>query len=394
MSSCFNKSVYIVVTPFFPSPTNWRGAYCYDFVKALQADGTYEVRVFVPGSGLDYEFEGIKVRRFRTWQLPSNILPFLFRWRNEQSFLAAVKRAGIDLNDVAICHGHTANFAIYPLSVKHENAKCLTLLHHHDPQSFGLGLGLLRHFWPYKMIQFPILRALHEKIDRHVFVSEFVKKSFESAPATSYTSYADYKRQMRWLPYRPARIKDAIVLHNGVDEKIFKPKVSGCSNKIFTIGCVGNFIDFKGQMTLLRAARTLKDVKLIFVGSGPLLETCRVYAAQNAINAEFRSEVLHEDLVAFYHSLDLFCLPSFFEGFGCVFTEAYACGVPFITCEGQGMDDMIVKNERKYWLAKPNDYKDLRNKIVYFREHCPHQSLADAIYFSEIIPPFLRRIRA
>ena len=72
------KPIYIVVTPFFPSPTNWRGAYCYDFVVALMKTGVYDVRVFVPGTGEDYTIGDIRVHRFPTRQLSSNIFPFLF----------------------------------------------------------------------------------------------------------------------------------------------------------------------------------------------------------------------------------------------------------------------------------------------------------------------------
>lgn len=398
MSSNFNKSFYIVVTPFFPSPTNWRGAYCYDFVKALKkARPELRVEVLVPGRGEDYEIEGINVRRFRTWQLPSNILPFLFRRRNERSFLAAVKRAGIDLKDVGVCHGHTANFAIYPLAIKRENAKCLTLLHHHDPQSFGLGLGILRHCWLYNMLEFSILRHLHEQIDVHVFISEMVKKSFLSAPDASWTKYQNYRRQMRGLGcYRPTKIKRGIVLHNGVDTKVFYPAKKMQSNGKFTVGCVGNFIDWKDQLTLLKAVRKLgvlsEGVRVVFVGSGPERAKCEEYARAHGIDAEFRDEVRHEELPAFYHSIDLFVLPSYFEGFGCVFTEAWACGVPFITCQGQGMDDMIHEEDCDLWLCKLCDPEDLATKIKQIAENRSVQRLKGEIDIHQLVPDFIDAI--
>ena len=43
-----NNSIYIVVTPFFPSPISWRGAYCYDFVRVL--DRQQELKVGVESS--------------------------------------------------------------------------------------------------------------------------------------------------------------------------------------------------------------------------------------------------------------------------------------------------------------------------------------------------------
>ena len=396
------KPVYIVVTPFFPSSNNWRGAYCYDFVRALIRTEKYDVRVFVPTNGADggYEYQGVRVTTFRTRQLPSAVLPFLFARWNTKSFLRAVKRSGVEIADVAVCHGHTAFFGIYPLAVKSLNPSCLTLLHHHDPQSFGLNLGCLRHVWLYNLIMFPILRRLHEKIDCHVFISEIVRRSFMSVPCVSWTEYDGYRRQMRGLGFcRGVRIKRGIILHNGVDTKCFSPLSDNLHNARFTIGCIGSFIDWKDQITLLRAVDILGRVehvesgmKIVFVGSGPEREKCERYAREMGIDAEFRNEVRHEQLGDFYHGIDLFVLPSYFEGFGCVFTEAWACGVPFITCEGQGMDDMIYEEDRGLWLCKPRNPEELAARIKYFMENRPVQSLKGEIDIDKLVQDFVNEV--
>lgn len=378
-----DKTIYFVVTPFFPTPTSWRGPFCYDFVKALQRTGKYRVLVFKEGDGSDYEIGGVKVYTFKAKRLPSNIFPFLFKRYNQRSFLRKVNEVLSSYyplttnhyDSITVVHAHTANYGIYALAMKKANPKCKTLLHHHDPQSFGLNAGVLRHCWLYNMIQFPILRRMFETIDCHVFISEMVKRSFLAAPNTSWTKYDGYKKQMRWLPYRPVGINDSIILHNGVDKSVFN-EVEGCRSKVerrksdsFVIGCVGNFVDWKDQMTLLRAVDSLKfkvqglKLKVVFVGSGETLEECKRFAGEKGIDAEFLTEMRHEQLPDFYRSLDLFVLPSYFEGFGCVFTEAHSCGVPFITCEGQGVDDLIPEEDRNKWLCKQQDPKDLAMKI-------------------------------
>lgn len=394
--------VYIYVTPFFPRPTSWRGAYCLDFVKALKRLTEVEccrseverrkVLVFVEGSGEDYEIGGVKVYTFKTRYLPSNIFPFLFKRWNQRSFLNKVESV-LDsalnthtsklFNEVEVCHCHTANFGVYCEALKRVNPKCKTLLHHHDLQSFGLNNGMLRHFWLYNMIQFPILRRIHEKIDTHVFISEAARRSFLSAPDTSWTQYGEYKKQMRGLPYRPVKIKNSIILHNGVDKNVFKvEKRDGggqwnCSSS-FVIGCVGNFSKLKGQDVLINAVGLIdKPITVKFVGSGETLEECKTLAREQEEKFRstptpkvytFLSEMRHEQLPDFYRSLDLFVLPSWFEGFGCVFTEAHSCGVPFITCEGQGVEDVLEKvgverGETSPWLCKQRSAEDLARKI-------------------------------
>lgn len=367
--------VYLNVVRFFPTPDSWRGVYCLDFVRALErsldrAALPYRSVVFAEGDGTDYVVGGVTVHTFKAIRLPSNVFPFLFSRWNRRHFLAALERAGIRLEDVAVCHGHTANYAIYPLAVKARNPNCLTLLHHHDLQSFGLNGGILRHCLAYNLIEFPVLRRLHEQIDCHVFISEASRRSFLSAPDANWSAYSDYRRQMRGLPWRPARIKDSVVLHNGVDKSLFRPSGT-CKTQTdgrFVVGCVGNFHELKDQMTLLRAAKILAAtasfrICMRFIGTGQTLATCRAFAEQNGIVAEFWPECPHEELPQFYQGLDLFVLPSRFEGFGCVYTEAHACGVPFIACEGQGIEDILPKENRERWLCKAGDAEDLAAKI-------------------------------
>ena len=386
---------YLYVTPFFPSPKNWRGAYCLDAVKALMRDGRYEVVVFKPGEEGDYECQGVKVWTFKTWQLPSAIFPLLFQRRNQRSFLAAIGRAGVNCEDVAVCHGHTAPFGIYPLAVKNRNPKCLALLHHHDLQSFGLNNGCLRHCWFYNMIEFPVLRRLHERIDCHVFISEMVRKSFLSSPDTSWTDYAEYRKQMLGLPYRPARIKDSYVLYNGVDTSVFNSHNHTIKqSNTFTIGCIGNFVALKEQLTLLRAVLKtgIVNCRVILIGSGPTQSECERFARENKMQVDFRPEVSHERLADFYRSLDLFVLPSVFEGFGCVYTEAWACGTPFITTIGAGVVELIPLEDRHLWVAKPYDVDDLAEKIVYYYHHRDRQRLVGAVDLETLTARFLDKV--
>ncbi len=393
------RQSYVYVTPFFPSPCSWRGAYCLDFVKALTRMGRYDVHVFMEGDGPDYEFQGVRVHRFSVRRLPSNILPFLFARHNVQSFMDKVVTCGIRLEDVAVCHANTANFGIYSLAMKKRNPNCLTLLHHHNLQSFGLNNGIFCHCWPYNVIQYPLLRRIHEKIDCHVFISEQARRSFLAVPDTSWTQYGYYKKQMRGLEfYRSPKIRQSIILHNGVDTMLFSPDTTVKMDRPFTIGCVGNFSALKDQMGLLKAldivGGKLGDWRLKFLGSGSIEHEMRAFILSHGMEekVDFLREVGHERLPDFYRSLDLFVLPSWFEGFGCVFTEAWACGVPFITCEGQGIEDLILDDERELWLCRQRDPVDLAGKIVGYYEKRPRQNLAGPVAIPKIIADFVSRI--
>lgn len=404
-----DKPIYLFVTPFFPSPTVWRGAYCLDFVKALMRLNRFRVVVLKEGSGEDYVIDGVRVHTFRARRFPSNIFPNFFVRHNQKSFMKKVEAILVStfnlqpstcFGKVEICHGNTVNYGIYPLAIKRKNPMSKTLLHHHSLQSFGLNLGVLRHCWLYNMFLFPRLRRIHEQIDCHVFISEASRRSFLTAPNTSWTNYENYKQQMRGLPYRPAQIKGSIILHNGVDKSVFhrKETVVGVSAQPFTIGCVGNFVDWKDQFTLLRALVLLRakghKINVRFVGSGPMLKQCLDFVRENELleSVTFEVEMRHQELVGFYNSIDLFVLPSYCEGFGCVFTEAHCCGVPFITCEGQGVDDIIPHEDRAKWLCKPHDHHDLAQKIGNFIEKSYRQVLNEDQDINFLVKSFVGQI--
>lgn len=389
------KPVYLYITSFFPSPTSWRGAFCYDFVRALQRTEKYDVRVFVPGKGEDYDYQGIHVYRFPTRCLPSGIFPFLFSAWNKKSFLRKLEAVGINPESVAVCH---STDGIYVDAVKKLNPGCLALQQHHNLASFGGCNGRLRHFWLHKVINFPIYRKYHELMDAHVFLSRAAEKSFRAVPDASWSQYEDYRRQMRGLGFfRGPKIKRSILLHNGVDMHQFNP-AGRKPHDGFVIGCIGNFNQIKDQITLLKALDKIKgwlgNWRLRFIGSGPLLQQCKDYVAENKLedNVSFESEVDHTQLPDFYRSLDLFVLPSYFEGFGCVFTEAYACGMPFITCEGQGIDDLIPEAERPLWLCKQRDPNDLAEKILAYYQHRPVQHLSGPIDIDTLVLNFVKEV--
>ena len=77
------RTIYIEITPFFPTNDCFRGAFIYDQVKAIKATGRYdEVLVFRPTSIQDktkfYIYDDIKVYLFPCIQSPSYILNGIF----------------------------------------------------------------------------------------------------------------------------------------------------------------------------------------------------------------------------------------------------------------------------------------------------------------------------
>lgn len=397
-----NKRIYIYVTPYFPKEGRHFGSYGYDFVQALRRNSDFDVRVFVAGDGSEYDFEGCHVYQFPVKNLPSALFPYLYAKRNAKSFIKAVKKAGINLEDVAVCHGNTATYSIYPLELKGYNSRCLTILHHHDLDGFGLRLGMFRHLWIHKVINFFIVRKLFEKMDCHVFISEASRNSTVQFPYTNWSYYEDYRRLGRGLGlFRPAKIKNPLILWNGVEDSKFCHSATRNKKRetnIFRIGCVGNFVEVKDHISLIKAVLRLKAVipglSLEFVGTsgvGNFYAKAERFVEENHLGdiIEFFSNVSHSKMADYYKRWNLMVLPSYFEGFGCVYIESWACGTPFMACKGQGIEDVLSEGEKEKWLIKPHDVDDIVRKIYNYYQNQDIQVLKKSISIDKLVAEFV-----
>lgn len=397
---------YIQITPFFPSENNFRGGYIYDQVKAIERNRDYRVLVFVPKypwtKEKDYTFEGITVRYFNAFVMPSLILNGATDSINGQLFIKKIKSLGINVDDIAVAHGHTAHYATYALALKNLNPKIKTIVQHHDCDPYQIRNGK----WSDKRWN-AIYKAkssikLFEKIDLHVCISEYVKEMLTTFPKIQDNIYYDSYRKALSLVnnVKTPILKDTYVLYNGVDTSKFYPDpVRSKDGEKFTIGCIGNFVELKDHITLLDAVRILvedeiKDLRVILVGSGPLKNDIEQYIKEHNLQniVEIRPEVRHSELRELYCELDLFVLPSIFEGFGCVCTEAVACGVPFIICKDQGASEYISDEEINQWVFEAHNYKMAANLILNYKNTKRHQRLNKGYDINSLVINFLYKI--
>jgi hypothetical protein len=75
-----------------------------------------------------------------------------------------------------------------------------------------------------------------------------------------------------------------------------------------------------------------------------------------------------------------------------VFLEAHACGTPFITCEGQGIEDYIFPEDRSLWLCRQQDPEDLASKILQYYKNRPTQRLRGETDIDKLVPAFLDEV--
>jgi len=377
------KKIYLVFTPFFPSKESFRGSYIYDQVKAIKNEGSYDVVVFKPipfySQIKDYTFEGVHVFHFKVNDLPSAIFPGIV---NKISFLSLnrkLRKLKFVLNEIEVVHSHVTPLGIYANYLKKKKEKIKTILQHHGFDVLSLDNGFLgQYHWHRNWVKKYGI-GICNNIDLHVGVSAKTLDYIEIIPEI--------------------KMKSKYILYNGVDFNKFYP-ISGLKdNSKFTIGCIANFWPLKDQITLIKAVEILINngcsiINLKFIGSGETLASCMEYVSLKKMNStiEFLSEIDHSELKGFYNKLDLFVLPSYYEAFGCVYTEAYACGVPFIAVKSQGIGELISKFDVDNWLIDKGDSLCLSKLIKIYMEKPKKQNFTCTIEINKLINAFVNHL--
>jgi len=163
-------------------------------------------------------------------------------------------------------------------------------------------------------------------------------------------------------------------IHNGVKLDRFSPhcdksylrKELGLSEEHVLVGTVANLIPQKGHEYLLEAAdlvvRENKQVVFVWIGDGLLRSELQMECAERGLteNIYFLSE--RKDIPEVLSSLDVFVLPSLWEGFGIALVEAMATGLPVIASNVDGIVEVVVDGITGV-LVEPKDVEGLAKAI-------------------------------
>jgi glycosyltransferase involved in cell wall biosynthesis len=116
--------------------------------------------------------------------------------------------------------------------------------------------------------------------------------------------------------------------------------------------------DLLAAAALLRAR--IPDVRVRIVGEGP--ESAVLRRRRQALGLDdvvtFLGEVSRQALALEYAGADVFCLPTVQEGFGLVFVEAMAAGLPVVACRAAAVPE-VVEDRRTGLLVNPRSPDEL-----------------------------------
>lgn len=324
----------------------------YGLAKGLAKKG-HDITVISSSSVLqkhdakrDETVEGIKVRRF------SPMLPSSLHYMLKNSF------------DLLHMHhlGYLAPISSYgAMGKKIRRIPSVFTVHglYHDPHivqdvddPFSAETKKLQLSFPFAPWKIPDwLCHLPFSADRITALTKWEKKELEKKGLAS---------------------KKITVVPNGVSLEKYKKKRKDFFKKA---GIDGRVLLFTGQPTNRKGWRYLleampaileefPDAKAVFTGyrqSPEINEMTRKAGLNDAV--KMLGFLKEEEKIHAFQSADVFVLPTLYEGFGIVFLEAMAAGVPIVTTDTAGNSE-IVENWKNGILTRPKSSKGVAEAVI------------------------------
>lgn len=218
------------------------------------------------------------------------------------------------------------------------------LLHALHLTSYGFLAGLsgfqpsIVSVWGTDVLEAPALSPLHRWITRHALAraGAITATGLRLAEAT--------------LPYTPER-KPVSVIPYGVDLDRFDGIRPHRDVARIAVGAVSRLSPEKGLDDLLRAVAILRDrlvdVDVVLAGDGPARDQLTRLAADLRLTdrIEFAGDTPHAAVPAVLRRIDIFAMPSTWEGFGVSALEASAMRLPVVASNIHGIPDVVVDGE-------------------------------------------------
>lgn len=187
-------------------------------------------------------------------------------------------------------------------------------------------------------------RVIYRLSDRVLFESNAARRVFEQSTPDDRSD----------VIYNSLRLADQPRSMDGTQDRTR----FGLASDDQVVGFVGQFIDRKNPLLLLRALRRLQNVprlKCLFVGAGPLENELRAEVERSGLSDMCRIVAFQKDVAPVMRAIDVLALPSRQESFGLVLIEAASYGKPAVACRSEGPDEIIADGQTGILVEQDNE---------------------------------------
>lgn len=221
----------------------------------------------------------------------------------------------------------------------------------------------------------PVIISSRHNIDIGGRQREFINRW--TAPLDDHTiAVCEYVRS---IEINRAKVPENKVttIFNGVDLELFSRQEHskshqirqelGISTETLLIGCIGRLHRQKGYPDLIEAFKFIRekitDLHLLIVGAGELDVQLKSKVSALGLSNSVTFTGARNDIPAILSSMDLFVLPSLWEGHPLVVLEAMAAGLPVVATAVGGTPEVVIQGETGM-LVPPGNPVQLASAIL------------------------------
>jgi len=307
------------------------------------------VSIITFGHSKDEQFERKRIDLLRQNGIEVKILPKIpHRNRNRLSTIKNLRKI-LKMDPPDLIHAHLITGILYG-KISRLWMKVPMIITYHNTSGFGVKDKV-------------ISRIFSRKYDRIIAVSESVKNFVHN-----FFKIPDQK---------------IVTIYNGTDTKRFfdsKIEYEETSNDRtdITFGCIGRIAEQKGYKYLVEALaklekKVLQNITVKIAGDGPLREEMEEMVKKNNLedHVEFVGNLT--DIPKFLCNVDVYIMPSLWEGFSVALIEGMASGKPIILSNIPSFTEMLGLKK----LNMSNGFSDTIFGAIF--EVGNSQALANAI---------------
>ena len=175
-------------------------------------------------------------------------------------------------------------------------------------------------------------------------------------------------------------LENAIVIENGVNLDKFNPDASfkklrpafGFSESDFIVGFIARCTIQKNPIVFLtaleKAHHVHPSVKGLFVGEGDMDEVVDAYIQQHQMTDYLFRSSFRTDVPDLLHCIDVYCLPSLWEGLSIALLEAMAMRKAIIATPTDGTKE-VISHQKNGYMVSFDDASALADAINVFYEN-------------------------
>jgi glycosyltransferase involved in cell wall biosynthesis len=230
---------------------------------------------------------------------------------------------------------------------------------------------------------------------RQIFTKWMFPLTFDAEVAVSKAAVDSLNQRLSARVFK----RKTILLHNAISPNRFdqdsearaKRCEFGLSDQDLVVGSVGRLSAQKGYIYLVEAASAViakvPNAKFIIIGNGELKDELIEKTEQLGLSESIIFAGARQDAETLYRMMDIFVLPSLWEGLPTVVLESMASGIPVIATDIPGTRELI-RMDWTGWLAQPRDPISLATYIIEALSTPQKRATIAQRALQEVIPRF------